>query len=241
MSNNIYVINIRYRLIILSFILILSFFCVFKYVTSLIEIRTIETMSWVVTNKVIAIDPGHGGYDSGAIGPGGTKEKDITLSVSKKLAEKFNQVGAVVIMTRDHDCDFLTAGSGTKKKRDLDGRLKIINESSADIYINIQANSFGSKWTGAQTFYNKKNEDNKKLAESIQSELQVVSDTHRKVKIDTSTYILKNIEKPSVLVEVGFISNPKEEKRLKDPEFQERIAGGIYVGIIKYLIAKENE
>ncbi len=240
MPSDIYVINIRYRLIIVSLIIILGFFTFYKYAAGIIENRTIETMSWIVTNKIVVIDPGHGGYDCGAIGPNGTKEKDLTLVVSKKLGNLLDQVGAIVVLTRDDDRDFLTAGTGTKKRRDLEGRLKIIEKYDADLYINIQANSFGSTWSGSQTFYNKKNEDNKKLAEFIQSELQIVSNTHRKIKTDTTTYMLKKIEIPSVLVEVGFISNSEEEKRLIDSEYQGKIAEGIYVGIIKYLISKEN-
>ncbi|MBZ4688522.1 MAG: N-acetylmuramoyl-L-alanine amidase [Clostridia bacterium] len=231
-----YAFRIRYRFLAAVLLFVVVCFTGYWHIANLIEKRTVEAMSWVVANKVIAIDPGHGGYDCGAIGPGGTKEKDITLAVSKKLANQLSQAGALVILTRDMDMDFLTPGPGTKKKRDLDNRLKIIRENNAEIYINIQANSFGTRWTGAQTFYNPKSEKNKLLAECIQEELKKVSNTDREIKPDSSTYMLKTIDIPAALVEVGFISNVFEEKKLNNPKYQEELAWGMYTGIIKFLL-----
>lgn len=217
----------------------------YQWARERINQEAVATMSWALANKVVVIDPGHGGYDPGKIGVGGTKEKDLNLAIGKKLARIMGNAGALVVMTREEDKDLVTPGEGSKKKRDLDNRLAIVKDANAEIYIGIQANSFGTRWTGAQTFYNEKNEEGRKLAISIQNELKrQLRNTNRNAnKIsDEDSYLLRNLlHIPAVFVEVGFISNAQEEKLLKDPAYQEKLAFAIYSGVVKYLAGVGNK
>ncbi|MHB1418827.1 MAG: N-acetylmuramoyl-L-alanine amidase [Bacillota bacterium] len=225
--------NYRFRLFLF---ISLAVFIAFIYLAEKVNGQNQEVMSWVVSNKIIVIDAGHGGEDPGAIGPGGTLEKNVTLAVSKYLARILSQAGSAVVLTRDTDTDLVTPGEGTRKKRDLDNRASIAKRYRADLYINIQANSFGKIWTGAQTFYYDKQEQNQLLAVAIQDELKrVMGNTERVAKpLSSEAYILKQLDMPAALVEVGFLSNPAEEKLLNDPEYQQKLAFAIYTGIVKY-------
>ncbi|MDS1030456.1 N-acetylmuramoyl-L-alanine amidase [Bacillota bacterium LX-D] len=227
----------------LKYLVSLAFLTIFivegyYFIGNNLEQKAIQTMSWVLANKVIVIDPGHGGYDPGKIGVTGTKEKDINLAIAQELAQYMKNAGTVVVLTRDEDEDLLNEGSGSKKQRDLDSRLAIIDKVHADLYVGIQANSFGSVWRGAQTFYNVKNNSGKLLAQGIQKELKrQLKNTHRKAAKmdDSSSYMLRKLNNiPSAIVEAGFLSNREEEELLKDQTYQKKVAFAIYCGVVKY-------
>lgn len=124
-----------------------------------------------------------------------------------------------------------------KKISDIHNRVKIGNNSSADIFVSIHLNKIPQQqYYGWQTFYKNKDENSKKLAESIQSSLNdaIQKENHRvTMKID-NIYIVKNVEIPISIVECGFLSNPQEEKDLQEEVYQEKLAWGIYNGIIQY-------
>jgi len=197
----------------------------------------VAALSWAVANRVIAVDAGHGGIDPGAVGPGGTLEKDITLAISLRLRRLLEQAGAVVVMTRETDTDLSTPGKslGARKREDLDRRLALVRQRGAEIYLGIQANAFGTRWTGAQTFYYPRGEESRELAEAVQAELRrILANTHRQAKA-LDIYILRNLTIPAVIVEVGFLSNAEEERLLNDPLYQEKVALAIYSGVVEYL------
>ncbi|MBC7075405.1 MAG: N-acetylmuramoyl-L-alanine amidase CwlD [Syntrophomonadaceae bacterium] len=195
------------------------------------------TLSYGIANKIIVIDPGHGGFDPGAW-RGDVLEKDITLQISKKLAERLSQAGAMVILLRETDCALIPEGDdeavGGLKHQDLANRVKKANEARADLFISIHANAdLSPKWSGAQTFYNSKSEQSKALAEAIQEELiRILGNTNRKVKTG-NYYVLEHTEMPAVIVEVGFISNPREARLLTSSEYQSKLAYAIFSGIVK--------
>jgi|SRR5690554_3531888 len=184
---------------------------------------------------VIYIDAGHGGYDGGAKGSNGSVEKDINLNIAIYLSNYLKQAGFKVYMTRSEDKDFVTQGRGSKKKRDLDNRIKMINESDCDFFVSIHANSLGdSRWRGAQTFYYNRFEESELLAKCIQDSLtRVLKNTHRKAKVIRNIYLFKVMEKPGVLIESGFLSNLEEESLLKQDKYQDLIAFAIYLGMLK--------
>ncbi|SHI76826.1 N-acetylmuramoyl-L-alanine amidase [Lutispora thermophila DSM 19022] len=192
-------------------------------------------------NKIIIIDPGHGGIDPGAIGVTGVLEDEINLQIALKLRKLIEQSGGIALMIREDDSGLYSGGSSRireKKNEDLRERRKMVNESSADIFISIHLNFFPqSQYYGAQCFYNEGDEEGKKLAELIQAELIDVirNNNTRKAKSIDTVYILKNNKMPSVLVECGFISNYEEERLLKDEKYQEKLAWAIFMGIMKYL------
>ena len=234
-----YVIKIRYALISISIVLLAVLLMMFFYLTALIDTRTVSAMAESIQTKVIVIDPGHGGYDPGAIGALGTREKDITLQVSERLARRLSRDGALVVLIRKGDEDFVTPGPGTSKKRDLDARLEIIEQKNPEIVISIHVNSFGSQWSGAQTFFQPNSEQGAELARLIQDELKAATNTNREAITINTSYLLNNINVPGCIVELGFLSNPQEEKRLIDPAYQERLAEAIYRGILRYMAGRK--
>lgn len=221
--------------------------------------------------KKIVIDPGHGGDDPGAIGPSGVQEKDIVLSVGRKLGEILTvKYGAEVIFTRDKDI-FIP----------LNERTEIANSKKADLFISIHANASPRKDArGIETYFlnwtndeeamrvaareNKisfkkmekmrselqtilydlarknKNEESMKLAASIQNAMvNMLKENYSKIQ-DLGVkyaffYVLVGAEMPSILVEISFISNDEEEKRLTEELYKDRIAEAIATGVNSYM------
>ena len=127
-------------------------------------------------------DLAHGGLDSGTIYKN-IYEKDINLSICKKLQKVLEEEGAIVYLTRDGDYDLSANKTNSRKRSDLINRAKIINESKADIYISIHLNSLPSAtWSGAQVFYDDINENNKKIADMMQKQLKEDLNTNREAK-----------------------------------------------------------
>mgnify|MGYP000356771023 CR=1 FL=1 len=204
-----------------------------------------EALVGSLVNKVILLDPGHGGPDPGSVGPEGTLEKDVVLSIGLKLRAYFLQAGATVVMTRmeDRDLSGLEYGSLRERKvRDLHARARLINETAPDVAISIHANAFPSpRWYGAQTFYNSKTAwaaQSRFLAEMIQEELRrQTRNTNRWVSDQVDQYILEQARVPIVNVEVGFLSNPREEQLLNTEAYQRRLAWAIFLGTARYFVA----
>jgi N-acetylmuramoyl-L-alanine amidase len=200
----------------------------------------VKASSLPTLRKVIIIDPGHGGVDGGAVGINtGVHEDKVNLEIALRVKEFLEESGSLVLMTRDKDVGLYTEDGSIRKKKneDLRNRKKLFDESNADLVLSIHLNSFPqSQYYGAQTFYPSNSENSKLLAELIQEELIRVLDNGntRKAKAKNDVYILQDIEVPTVIVECGFLSNPKEELWLQDPEYQEKIAWSIYVGILRY-------
>ncbi|OLS02108.1 N-acetylmuramoyl-L-alanine amidase CwlD [Tissierella creatinophila] len=203
------------------------------------------TFSLPVTDKIIVIDPGHGGVDPGTVGESGTLESKINLELSLKLKSLLEQSGAIVIMTRSDNKGLYTSKSNTlreKKIEDLKNRRKIVEDSEAEIFISIHMNSFtSSKYYGAQTFFNEGSIEGEKLANTIQVEFRerLDNDNLRTPTARDNIYVLKELNIPAVLVEAGFLSNPLEEKLLKNKKHQEKVAWSIFSGLIKYIEEKE--
>lgn len=193
----------------------------------------------IITPKVIAIDPGHGGYDPGKLGNSGDDEKHINLAISLYLRQYLEQNDFIVIMTREEDVDlYVDDGSGRKMKTiDLTNRKDIIVKTDPDALICIHVNSFPeSKYHGAQTFYPKGNEESKELSIIIQEELvRVLDNNNKRVALEKDdVYMIKGLDMPASLIECGFLSNPQEEQKLNDPQYQQKVAWSIYVGLERY-------
>ncbi|NLL71893.1 MAG: N-acetylmuramoyl-L-alanine amidase CwlD [Epulopiscium sp.] len=199
--------------------------------------EVVSTFALPTAYRIIAIDPGHGGIDPGRIGEQGLDEKDLNLQISLYLQQYLEQSGAHAWMTRREDKGLYEESDTNKKRADLKKRIQMINDSQADVTISIHQNSFPQKqYKGAQVFYHADSEKAKRLAELIQAELISFVDpsNHREIKSNDTYYILKQSHMPTVIVECGFISNPEEERKLNDENYQQKIAWGIYVGIMKY-------
>ncbi|WP_352405139.1 N-acetylmuramoyl-L-alanine amidase CwlD [Sporanaerobacter acetigenes] len=223
----------RYLYLIVVVLILIIFLAVFHK-------EKVATTYLPINNKVIGIDPGHGGTDPGAVGRNGTSENEINLSIALKLKRFIEQSGGIVVITRDDLNGLYTEDldpSKTKKIEDLKKRREIIDEGDCDIFLTIHLNSFPqSKYYGAQTFYKDGCEKSKKLAEIVQEELKNVLDQNNKrmpQKRD-DVYLLREVKSPSILIECGFLSNPGEEKLLAEEKYQEKIAWAVYIGIIRY-------
>lgn len=233
------VFRLKKRYILFLFLFLTTGFYINRIVTDSLENRSVSALSWSVANKVIVVDPGHGGIDPGSKGSNGVIEKEVALEVARKLATILGQAGAMVLMTRETDIDLSEPDGGeliSRKRQDLSKRVALANNHKADSFISIHVNSYksGRGVHGAQTFYQPGSEEGGSLAKSIQSEMvRLLKNTDRKAK-DVDYYTTRNANMPAVIVEIGFISNPKEEKLMCDTDYQAKLAYAIYSGIIKY-------
>lgn len=213
---------------------------IFSYQYSNTNKNAISTMALPVTNKTIVIDAGHGGEDGGATSENGISEAQINLKIALNLQKLLEQSGANVILTRSdenaiYDLDKKTLRE--KKVSDIKNRVKIGNNSSADIFVSIHLNKIPqNQYSGWQTFYKDGNEQGKELATSIQNNLnETIQKENKRVPMKISNvYIIKQVKIPTAIVECGFLSNPEEEQILQQEIYQEKLAWGIYNGIIEY-------
>ena len=164
------------------------------------------------------------------------------MKIVLKLQNLLEQSGATVILTRSDENAIYDIDSKTLKEKkisDIHNRVKIGNESCADIFVSVHLNKIpqGEYW-GWQTFYKEGSEEGKKLATSIQNNLNKTiqkDNTRVPMKID-NVYIIKHVEIPTTIVECGFLSNPEEEQLLLTDEYQNKLAWGIYTGIMDYFL-----
>ena len=181
---------------------------------------------------VIYIDPGHGGFDGGATSiDKNTIEKDICLKTCIYLQEYLEKTGMKVYLTRYKDMALAKS-----KKEDIHKRVKLINDSNADIYLSIHANSYpATSVKGAQTFYNDSNINNKYLASSIMKWLKEFDKDNKRVEKSISgKYLLDYTTKIGCLVEIGFLTNDIDLANLKNDNYLMQIAFYIYLGILDY-------
>lgn len=188
----------------------------------------------IQTRKTVIIDPGHGGIDVGTVGIDGSLEKNINLSISLDLYDFLMVSGINTVLTRDGDYEMYRAGE-QRTKSDLYNRMDYINSVPDSILISIHQNHFENEaeW-GTQVWYSPNDEISPTLADkilqSVKKNIQPENKRENK-KSDDSYYILYKAQKPSVMVECGFVSNENENKRLQDKEYQRDMAYSILVGI----------
>lgn len=174
-------------------------------------------------NKVyIVLDAGHGGKDQGTCA-GDILEKDINLAVTLKLAEKLKENGAEVLLTR-----------GTDVKIELEDRAKLANEEKADLFVSIHCNYYekSTEIKGLECYYQETSEGGKELAERISQAFDGIEEVENR-GLKTADYrVLRKTDMPAVLIELGYMSNPGECKKLTDERYQELLAERIAAGIL---------
>ncbi len=232
-------IRIRKRtILILACALLVTLIC-FRVATARLQERYVTAIAWSLAGKMIVVDPGHGGEDPGALGSTGVHEKDIVLDVSKKLVDILRQAGAEALLTRENDRDLSDSGILSLhdiKRQDLFRRVDLANQKNADLFISIHVNSFPDRREcGPQTFSQPGSVESKKLAEAIQREFNRYLENPGRAAKQVDYYANRMTKMPSAIIEIGFISNPGEEKLMLDPVYQNRIAWSIYAGIARYL------
>jgi len=174
-----------------------------------------------VDNKLIILDPGHGGKDVGAIGYSGKYEKDLVFDITNQLKTALENEGYTVILTRADD-SYIS----------LEDRVNIADRTNAFVFVSIHANSVASSSVEGLEIFKFYGSDNKLAQNVLDSILRQTGQVNRKVK-EAGFYVIKNTLMPAILVETGFISNPQEEAFLWDQENQEDIVRGIVEGIEK--------
>ena len=183
-------------------------------------------------SKIICIDPGHGGYDPGAINHSlGYKEKDLTLKISKKTAEILNKRGWNVIMTRTTDKDVSYYGSSDTEE--LGARVRTAHDMKADIFISIHCDaSANTSVKGVSTHWYK--ESDHALANKIHAQILKNIDSKDRKTQQNRFYLLANTKMPAVLIETGFITNSEDIKYLTQAGGIEKMAKAIADGIEAY-------
>lgn len=186
-----------------------------------------------VKNKIITIDPGHGGSDSGAVGPNGYTEKEGAFAISQKVASILNQSGAKVVMTRDSDVDVY--GPNASARNELQARVDVGNNANSDIFVSIHCNAFvNPAANGTQTFYYGSSYQGQRLAQSIQEKMIEANGLRDRGISTCNFYVVKHSYMPAVLIEIAFITNYDEEALLSDDEWQTTMAKAIAEGINEY-------
>ncbi|EHK2363551.1 TPA: N-acetylmuramoyl-L-alanine amidase CwlD [Clostridium perfringens] len=191
-------------------------------------------------NKVIVIDPGHGGIDGGAKSENGVIEKDINLSISLKIKAALESKGYKVIMTRSEDVGLYTEGKKVREKKieDLGNRVKIKKDNKCDAFISIHQNMFPQKNCKGAQVWSANNEPSQKLGRIIQQKFkeEVDQNNKREAKVAKKEYKILNdgYEGASVIVECGFLSNPEECELLGKEDYQNKIANTLANAIDEY-------
>lgn len=196
--------------------------------------------SYADSGMKIVLDAGHGGIDGGVTGKvTGTKESDINLAITTRLYQTLSDMGFEVTLTRKTEAGLYGAAKKGFKKRDMQRRKEIIEETDPSLVLSIHQNFYPSKRSrGAQVFYKKEDENALKFACALQEKLNALYATEGVAARNAATgdyFILKCSDCPSVIVECGFLSNAADEKLLLSEVWQKQIAQNIAEGIVAYL------
>jgi len=184
----------------------------------------------------VVLDAGHGGVDTGAVSKNGVNERDINLSITKKLGTMLDNFGFQVIYTRTTQDALYNDFSRGHKLKDMKKREEIIKNANPNLVVSIHLNSFNSPTAkGAQVFYKPHDDFSQELAQNMQEVFVKNIEGSRVSPQEGDFYILNCAPAGAVLIECGFLSNPEEEKQLINPQYQEKLAYYIMCGIVSYL------
>lgn len=181
--------------------------------------------------RKIMVDPGHGGTDIGARGPGGGHEADVNLGISLKLREKLEALGADVRMTRATDTN--VGPPGGPQRDELRARVRLANAWPAEVFISVHSNSNVSpRPQGTETYHSRNaSQASKDLAGAVHAHMVEQTGFRDRGVKQANFYVIKNTHMPAILVETGFMSNPQEEQKLLDPVVQDKMATAISRGV----------
>ncbi len=208
----------------------------------ILNLRVSRPVSGVITPLVI-LDAGHGAPDGGSTGvKTGVLEKDLNLEITMKIKERLGNEPVNIIMTREDDRGIYPKEDDTirdKKRKDLQERVRIANESGAAALVSIHMNYFtAQKYSGPQIFYSVNHPSGAVLAKDIMDKIVEIIGPHctRETKpIKNEILLLREAEVPAVIVECGFLSNAAEERLLMDGEYQGKMADAVSQGIMEFL------
>ena len=211
-----------------------------KSVTNSAKTEIAPKVQRALTGITVCLDPGHGGYDGGAVGrSSGVMEKHLNLQVAVKLQKLLRDSGAQVILTRETDTALADEGE-MRKRRDLKARVD--QAKAADVFISLHMNEYAdASQSGPQVFYTKGDENSRLLAGAVQAAMnEALSPARRRSANTGDYYVLREQQIPSVLVECGFLSNKAEEQKLQTEDYQWAVAQSIHAGVCEYLRVGQN-
>lgn len=183
----------------------------------------------------IMLDPGHGGIDPGAIGAGEIYEKDYVLDIVLQMANLLTSQGLKVGLTRETDRDVShLVSEGTRHRRDLLGRFKLMNQANIGISVHANATKNPDK-SGAIVFYMKDQYIDELYAKLVLEELEKVQVMNERRPIPRSTLLLLKAKPPVLLVEVGFMSSPQDLAKFGDPQFRTNVAHALCNAILRFI------
>ncbi len=210
----------------------MSFIILFALCTCLYKPVIHVSSSKLLNQRVIVLDPGHGGLDNGA-SVAGVDEDTLNLKISFALKEELESRGATVYMTRTDDQDMTKRNYNYSKQDDMYLRALQVDAYQPDLFLSIHLNSSTSSAWGSQVFYYKKSEDGKRLANCIHDQMKTLTGTRKNVS-SSSFYILRATQSLGVLIECGFLSNANERGQLKSRAYHQKLAIVISDGIEDY-------
>lgn len=186
--------------------------------------------------KIIALDAGHGGSDTGAIGPTGVTEKGVTLRVAKALQKLLQAEGATVLMTRSTDTEVSPKKANASDVEELQARCDVGNDGNADIFISMHMDSFTNSTPSGTTgyYYTKGSKASQRLAQYVSEGVVTALGTGNRGNKSCNFYVVKHTDMPATLVEMAFISNDKEEKLMNSEAGINRAAEGILNGLRRF-------
>ena len=190
-----------------------------------------------LAGRRIAVDPGHGGIDPGCH-RGDLLEKELTLLVALALAERLEEQGASVLLTRTEDVELshLTDQERTRHRRDLRARTLLAERHGAELLVSLHVNSAASeRLGGAMLFHHPSSPGGRRLAEAILASLREVVPGNQNGVLPANFFLLRHSPATAILVEMGFISHPADRAVLTSEEGRQRIAAAIAAGIVNYL------
>lgn len=202
-------------------------------VTAVAEHRPVER------SRVFVIDAGHGGEDGGTVSCTGVHESRINLEIAKKLDSLLRLLGCETVMTRQTDQALSTQGEtiAARKLSDLKNRVSLVNKVDNGILVSIHQNQFSQpQYAGPQVFWGK---DGQALGNFLQTALNegLRPEHGRKAKKAGKIYLMEHVHTPAVLVECGFLSNPREESLLRSKSYQQKVSVVLAAALAQYKIS----
>jgi len=184
-------------------------------------------------DKIVFIDPGHGGYDPGTHSDE-ILEKEINLKIATNLYDLFIENSSMAFITRSGDYDLSSLNSKNHKLEDLNNRIRAIKNSGAEILISIHLNALrDTSVYGPMVYYRKNDEKSFMLAEIIQKKLNVLSG-REKISHPETYFLFKHTTIPAVIIECGFLSNAEERRKLNDSSYQKQLANCIFESVYEF-------
>ncbi len=228
--------SIRFASCLSATLLILSYLFTRFYAS---PANIVPAFSEKTEPPTVILDAGHGGVDSGAVSLTGEEEKYLNLAVVKKLGAFLENKGVRVLYTRTEDVMLESTGTGSRKTKDLMGRVEFAKKEPNAIFISIHMNTLPvEKYKGLQVFYTDLNDANRPLAQVVQRTVRdsLQQDNARSAKnSEGKIYILDRISQPAILIECGFISNWEEAALLNDEIYQTKLAYVLSQPILDFL------